>query len=265
MQPTLKEINELLEETAPLALAADFDNSGLQCGDWTQRISRILLCVDCTEQIADEAIKNKCDLILSHHPLILPSISGLCEQDAVQRILRKLIRNDIALVASHTNTDVAKNGLCDVLAKLFDLKNTQVVEPIGTDGDGYGRIGDIKPVTLERLAKDAKEKLSATSVRFTGDGCKTITKLAVLSGSGTSALDACLQKGAQCVVTGDVKYSQGLVYQRVDLSIIDAGHYDTEKVILLPWQNHLQSRLDTLQYQVDLIVSSVGADIFSQV
>lgn len=265
MQPTLKAINEILEETAPLHLSADFDNSGLQCGDWTQRVCRILLCVDCTEQVADEAIANKCDLILSHHPLILPNIRRLCEQDALQRILRKLIRNDIALIASHTNTDFAKTGLCDVLANLFDLKNAQVVEPIGFDGDGYGRIGDVQPVTVEQLAKDAKSKLSATTVRFTGDGSKTITRLAVLSGSGTSALDACVQKGAQCVITGDVKYSQGLIYQRVDLSIIDAGHYDTEKVILFPWQNHLQSRLDTLQYQVDLMVSSVGADIFSQV
>ncbi len=265
MQPTLKQINELMEEIAPLRLSAEFDNSGLQCGDWTQPVSRILLCVDCTEQVAEEAAALGCNLILSHHPLIFNPIRRLCEQDTLERILRNLIRNDIALLSSHTNTDYAKDGLCEVLSTIFGLENTEVVEPIGLNGDGYGRVGCIPETTVELLAIAAKSKLNATSVRYTGSGDKRITRLAVLSGSGTSALDACLATGAQCVITGDVRYSQGIEFARRELSIIDAGHYDTEKVILLPWFNHLQNRLYTLEYQVDLMISSTGADIFSQV
>ncbi len=265
MQPTLEQICAVMEEIAPLALSAEFDNSGLQCGDLAQPVSRILLCVDCTEDVVEEAKQKGCELILSHHPLIFPSVNQLCEQDGQTRILRKLIRYDIALVAAHTNMDFVRGGLCDVLANIFGIKDAEVVEPVGDAGDGYGRVGTIEKMTVDDLAKVAKRTLCATTVRYTGDGQREITRLVVLSGSGTSALDASLKKGAQCAITGDVKYSQGLSYHRMGLSVIDAGHYDTEKVILQPWQNYLQNRLFALEYQVDLMITSMGADIFTQV
>ena len=265
MQPTLRTIDDLMQQIAPLNLSAEFDNSGLQCGDWTQPISRILLCVDCTEQVADEAAALGCNLIIAHHPLLFTPLRRVCEQDGLERILRKLIRSDIALLASHTNTDYAKDGLCEVLSGLFGIVDAEVAEPVGVGGDGYGRVGNIPETSVEQLAIAAKRILSATSVRYTGSGDRRITRLAVLSGSGTSALGACLSLGAQCAITGDVRYSQGVEYARKELSIIDAGHYDTEKVILLVWLNHLQNRLHTLEYHVDLMISSAGADIFSQV
>jgi dinuclear metal center YbgI/SA1388 family protein len=265
MQPTLKQICEIIESIAPLGLCADYDNSGIQCGDYVQSIWRILLCVDCTEKVVDEAIEKHCELILSHHPLIFPTIHRLLEQDGAERTLRKLIRSNTALFASHTNTDNAKDGLCEELSRIFGLRNTEVVEPMGGYGDGYGRVGDIIEMSVEDLAKTAQKLLSATTVRFSGNPNRRVSKIAVLSGSGTSALDACLAKGAECAITGDVRYSQGIKYARENLSLIDAGHYDTEKVILGYWQSHLQNRLHALQYAVDVMIASSGEDIFSQV
>jgi dinuclear metal center YbgI/SA1388 family protein len=265
MQPTLKQVYELIDSMASFSFSAEFDNSGIQCGDDTQSISRILLCVDCTEAVADEACEKGCDLILSHHPLIFPTIHRLWEQDGVEKILRRLIRRNTALVASHTNTDYAKSGLCEVLSQRFGLQNAEPVEPMGNDGDGYGRVGNIQPVTVKELAKFAKKALSANLVRFTGNPDRIVKRIAVLSGSGTSVLDACLLKDAECVITGDVRYSQGLAYDRQNLSIIDAGHYDTEKVILGQWQSHLQNGLNALKYDVDVVLTSAEADIFTQV
>ncbi len=265
MHPSLEQICTVLEEIAPKALCADFDNSGLQCGDLAQGISRILLCVDCTQGVAEQAKAYGCELILSHHPLIFPSIKNLCEQEGVGRILRMLIRNNTALVAAHTNMDFVRGGLCDILADIFKLTDPQVIEPVGDKGDGYGRIGAVEPVTVYELAQFAKQALCATTVRYTGGGNRSVERLAVLSGRGASALDAALEKGAQCAITGDVKYSEGLTYCRQGLSLIDAGHYDTEKVILQPWRNYLQNKLNALQYKVDLMITSMGADVFTQV
>lgn len=265
MRPTLEQVYRVLDSMAPFALAAGFDNSGLLCGDWEMKVSRILLCVDCTKEVAQEAIDQGCDLIVSHHPLIFPSINRIIEQDGVGHILRMLILGNIGLVAMHTNADFARGGLCDALATMFNLREPLTVEPQNESGDGYGRMGTVAPVTVAALAALCKRKLEANTVRYSGSGDRVVQRVAVLSGSGSSAFEAALAVGAQCVITGDVKYSSAMEINRKGLSVIDAGHYDTEKVILLPWRNHLQKRFYALQYEVDLNITTAGADIFTQV
>jgi dinuclear metal center YbgI/SA1388 family protein len=265
MRATLAEILNVHEEMAPLSLSADYDNSGLQCGDLSSPVSRILLCLDCSMAVVEEAKDRGCEMILSHHPLIFPAIRSLCAQDGVGAILRELVRSDIALVSMHTNLDVAKNGVSDALAQVFGVGDGDIVEPAGGGDIGYGRVGDIEPIALARLAAFAKQALSAQTVRFIGQGDRVITRLAVLCGSGSAAFDAARTLGAQCAITGDVKYGAGWEAHLKNLAVIDAGHYDTEKVIFIPWQTHLQKRLNALKYDVDLMITSKGADIFTRV
>lgn len=260
---TLSELQAVIEQMAPSELCASFDNSGLQVGDLSQKITRILLCVDCTEAVADEAIAGGFDCVLSHHPWIFPSVSRLCEQDAHQRVLRKLIRHDIALFAAHTNLDAAPDGVCETLARAMGIREMQPVQ--ADDGGDFGRIGAIAPCTLRELAQTAGRVLDATCVRVAGDLDTRITRLCVASGSGSSCMEDALQKGAQCIVTGDVRYHTALSYAARGLCIIDAGHYDTEKIVLPVWQSRLQTRFHALQYNVDLCVASSGADVFVQV
>ena len=260
---TLSELNALIEQMAPSALCASLDNSGLQVGDLAQEITRILLCVDCTEAVVDEAIAGGFDCILSHHPWIFPSVSQLCEQQPHQRVLRKLIRHGIALIAAHTNLDAAPGGVCETLGQAMGLLDMQPVQ--AEDGGDFGRIGAIAPCTLRELAQRAKRVLDATCVRVAGDLDARIARLCVASGSGTSCMEDALQKGAQCIVTGDVRYHTALSYAARGLCIIDAGHYDTEKIVLPVWQSRLQTRFHALQYSVDLCVASSGADVFVQI
>ncbi len=117
------EITKFFEELAPTNLAEDWDNVGLLLGSKLQDINRILVCLDVTNQVADEAVEKKADLIVSHHPLIFKGIKRLNEDDLKGKILYKLIRNNIGVYSAHTNLDVAVGGVNDVLAKKLQLSD----------------------------------------------------------------------------------------------------------------------------------------------
>lgn len=110
----------------------DYDNVGLLVGDPTAPVSRVLVCLDVTEEIVTEAMEKKCELIVSHHPLIFQKISSINPTDEQGRILYKLIRNNIALLTAHTNLDAALDGVSFVLANNLGLDNLQFLDK------GYG-------------------------------------------------------------------------------------------------------------------------------
>ncbi|MBQ9989079.1 MAG: Nif3-like dinuclear metal center hexameric protein [Clostridia bacterium] len=257
---TVKTVYECLDKIAPYALSESYDNSGLQCGDLTQTVTGILLCVDCTEAVVEEAAALGCELIVSHHPLIFPQIRSISEQDGVGRVLRQLIRKDIALISAHTNLDIVETGVCDAMADLVGLENRESIEK----ESGYGRVGDIEPTTVYELAKKCAAVFEGNNVRFTGEGDRVVSRIALASGSGTGCAENALALGAQCLITGDVKYSQGFDFLRKGLSMIDAGHYDTEKVILPRLCNRLQTELAGVKWNVKLLITSKGKDVFTK-
>lgn len=263
MIPTVKQIADVLEPMAPSNMVAGFDTCGVQCGDFTQRVRTVLLCLDVTEDVADEAIAKGVDMIISHHPVIKPTVRHLQEQDGAERIIRKLIKADITFLNAHSNLDCAEGGICDVLCRMFDVKVTHNLKPIGA---GYfGRMGTVEPITVQALAQKAKKLLNCTKVVYSGDGQRVITKLAIAGGNGSTVCKDALPLGAECVITGDVLYHTALEFGQNGLSMIDAGHYDTEKVILPDLQKRLQNACNQLQYEVEFLISTVGKDVFTQV
>ena len=164
----LTELMRCLDEFAPFALASDWDNSGLQIGDFSVPITGILLCVDCTEAVVQEAVEKRCELILSHHPLLFRPFKQIVEQFGSQRVVRQLIRHNIALVSTHTNLDYAEKGLCFAMAKTLGLAEIQPVIGPGEEDAGYGRWGCIETMPLRALAHRAKEAFSATTVKYAG-------------------------------------------------------------------------------------------------
>lgn len=125
----LKDIIGAIEATAPPALQESYDNSGLQAGSRESEITGALICIDITEKIVEEAIDLKLNLIISHHPLIFPGIKSITEADATGRILRKAIKNDIALYSAHTNLDSISGGVSSKLADKLGLINQTILEP----------------------------------------------------------------------------------------------------------------------------------------
>ncbi len=125
----LREITRFLETTAPLSLQESYDNSGLSVGRADKQVKGILICLDVTEEVIDEAIEKNADLIISHHPVIFGGLKKLNESNMVERIVAKAIKNDIALYAIHTNLDSVHNGVSGMIAKKLELRDVQVLSP----------------------------------------------------------------------------------------------------------------------------------------
>ena len=124
----IKEVIAALEQFAPLPLQEGWDNAGLQVGLTEADVSGALLCLDVTPQIVDEAIASKCNVIVSHHPLIFHKLSCVSDGDDVQRVVMKAIQHGITIVSMHTNMDNAMGGVNFKIAEKIGLKNVRILE-----------------------------------------------------------------------------------------------------------------------------------------
>ncbi len=125
----VQSICDLIEEFAPLALQESYDNCGLLVGNSQQEITNVLISIDITEEVVDEAIAKNCNLIVSHHPLIFSGLKQLTGRNEVQRSVAKAIKNDIAIYAAHTNMDNVSQGVNGKIAQKLGLINTQILIP----------------------------------------------------------------------------------------------------------------------------------------
>lgn len=122
-------ITSYLESIAPLSYQENYDNSGLLTGSLDQDVNQVLICLDCTEEIVDEAIQKKCNLIISHHPIIFSGLKKLNGKNYIERTIIKAIKNDIAIYAFHTNLDNVRNGVNSKICQKLGLINTKVLAP----------------------------------------------------------------------------------------------------------------------------------------
>ncbi len=125
----IKNITEHLESIAPIAYQENYDNCGLLTGDFDMPIKAILVSLDCTEEVVDEAIKNGCNLIVAHHPIIFSGLKKINGKNYVERTIIKAIKNDIAIYAIHTNLDNMHNGVNKKIADLLQLKHLRILSP----------------------------------------------------------------------------------------------------------------------------------------
>jgi dinuclear metal center YbgI/SA1388 family protein len=124
------DIIRVLEEWAPLSLQESYDNSGLLVGEANQEIEKVLISLDVTEQVIDEAIENGCGLIVSHHPLIFSGIKKLTGRNYVERCIMKALRNNIALYAIHTNLDNIRTGVNKMICDKLGVLHPEILDPI---------------------------------------------------------------------------------------------------------------------------------------
>ncbi len=125
----LKNICDLIESIAPLSYQENYDNSGLIIGSNDKEIEKAIICIDVTEDVLNEAIDKKCQLIISHHPLIFKGLKKLNNKNATERIVIKAIKHDIAIYAAHTNLDNVVQGVNTILAEKLHLKNSRILQP----------------------------------------------------------------------------------------------------------------------------------------
>jgi len=125
----IREITDFLEEIAPLHYQESYDNSGLIIGDLENKVDDVLITLDCTEEVIDEAISNNCNLIISHHPIIFSPLKKINGKNYVERVIVKAIKHDISIYAIHTNLDNVYNGVNSKIAEKLGLKNCKILRP----------------------------------------------------------------------------------------------------------------------------------------
>ena len=224
----LSKIAEILENEFPLSCAYAWDNCGLLLGDRERDIKTVLLSLDVTEAVAEEAKNVGADLILSHHPILFDGTKRITSDTPEGRTVLTLLENKICVYSAHTNCDIAKNGINARLAALFDLSDTEFLEE-----DGLGRIGKLKkPMSFADFALFVKNILNTPFVRICGDKEAQVFRIAVASGACADSIPTAVKKGADVIVTADMKYHDMINYSQMGISIIDAGHYPTEIIVM---------------------------------
>lgn len=242
---SIQDIFDELCRIAPLELQMDFDNAGFQLGHADREVRRVLLSLDVTDEVAEEARALGAELIVSHHPLIFLPLKSVCDTDAVQRRVLYLIENGIGLISMHTNLDIAEGGVNDVLIRLLGAEPEEAL-----DADGCGRIGNLpEPLLLDAFLVRCKEQLGAESLRYCPGG-KTISRIAVMGGSGAGSLEDAASKGCDAYVTADVKYHQFQRAAELGLTLIDADHFYTENPIIPELARRLSARFPDISFVV---------------
>ncbi len=222
----LEEIYSFLCRVAPLELQLDFDNSGLLIGRRSAMIQTVLLALDITDDVVDEAIEKNAQLIVSHHPIIFQKLRSVSDENSDDRVLR-MAEHGIAAICMHTNLDIADGGVNDVLIRLLGASCEDALDTVGC-----GRIGRFpEPMPLSQFLILCKTRLNVNVLRYYDAG-REVSRLAVLGGSGGDSLYDAFEKGCDTLVTADIKYHQFLDAARLGINLIDADHFCTENPVV---------------------------------
>jgi len=226
-----KEIIDILEKLAPVNIAEDYDNVGLLVGDKEKEVKKIMIALDASKDVIKQAIDEKVDMLITHHPMIFRGIKRVDKANFLGDKILELAKNDISYYASHTNMDnsVMSKIACEKLA----LKDAKYVVPVGVSEDeekyGCGRVGNLKePMTLEEFALKVKKDFDIANIRVIGDRKKVVSRVACITGSGKSFLKEVIKSKADVFVTGDIDHHTALDVIDMNFSMIDAGHFETE-------------------------------------
>ncbi len=364
----VQDVGGLINTLYPQALAEDWDNVGLQLGDSTASVERVLVCLDAEERSIIRAEELGAQLVISHHPLIYRPLKRITPVDEAGRAIFRAMRQGIAVISAHTNLDRAKNGLNDWLAVRLGLQQTTPLEQstdnllklvvfvprgheeavkdalfnagageignydrvsfqspgqggfrcgtettpfIGTPGAeerveelrletvipaalsgkivakllkahpyeevafdlyplanqrtdvGLGRIGLLTaPLELPELLAQVKQNLGLKQLRVAGECKGLIRKVAVCGGSGASLISDALRQGADCLITGDVKYHDAQRARAEGLVLIDAGHFSTEILMVEQMTAQLKRAATERQWQLEFIEMTGEEDPF---
>ena len=222
---------DALEQYAPLPLQDGFDNAGLQIGlTEEQEVTGALLCLDVTEAVIDEAIREGCNLVVAHHPLLFHGLKSITGKSYVERCVMKAIQNDIVIYAAHTNLDNAQGGVNHRIANRIGLVNVEFLEKKdGTENAGSGVIGELQTEEDEKeFLVRLKSLFSIECIRHNTLCNRKIRRVALCGGAGGFLLSKAIAKGADVFLTGEMRYHDYFGHEK-DLLIAEMGHYESEQ------------------------------------
>lgn len=255
---TVKDIHAFIQTLAPEHMAMEWDHVGLLCGRSDREVTRILVALDPFAAVCQEAKDLNCQLLVTHHPAIW-KLDAVNDATQTGKNLLFLIENGIAALNAHTNLDCAPGGVNDCLAEKLGLHSVEVIDPVGTDAQGraYGllRGGRIAPTKAEDFVRHVKATLGCEGLRYVAG--REITRVAVGGGSCSDALHRIAQLGYDCLVTADCKYNAFADAADLGVTLVDAGHFQTENPVCAYLAQALQSKFP----EVEVLLSKIHRDV----
>lgn len=222
---------EEIEEFAPLSLATSWDNTGWQIYLGDKDINKVIIALTPTINVIKQAIEEQADLLITHHPVIFNKINKLTIDNTENAAVMMAIKGSLAIYSAHTNLDATQNGIADKLASLLELTGLTPIETIDKNL-GIGRIGRLKAaVNLDLLITKLKTILNTNSLNVINpSNKKLINTIALCPGGGGDFIDTPKLEGVDLYISGDIKYHTALKVKNI--AVIDAGHFETEQIIL---------------------------------
>lgn len=261
---TVRDIFAQMDQWAPFETQMDFDNAGFLVGRGEREVRKILVSLDITEPVADEAADWGADLIVAHHPVIFHPVKRLTDETPTGRTMLALAERGIAAICAHTNLDAVAGGVNDALAQKLGLVQIEQLHQDGVDASGrpygIGRVGNTvgAPMYAPAFAAFVKEALGANGVRYV-DARRPVRRVAVGGGACADMLRDALALGCDTFVTADVKYNGFLDAKALGVNLIDAGHYPTEQVVCPVLAKWLSSGFP----QVEIVPTNRHKEVFS--
>ena len=222
----VKDIINVIEEFAPASIQENWDNSGLCVGSPDDEVTSVLLALDCTPELVDEAVACGADMIITHHPLIFSGLKRISSDNLVGRAVMKAIKAGISIYAAHTNADKVIAGVSGAMAARLGLEDVSILADEG-NGVGLGVVGNLpRPISSRQALELVKEKFRLQVVKSSRPVDGPVSRIAMCGGSGGSLIGAAQKSGAQLYITGDVSYHN--FFTQDDFMIMDIGHYESE-------------------------------------
>ena len=227
----IRDIVSVIEEFAPLALQESYDNSGLIVGRLDDEVRGVLLAVDVTEEVLDEAEREGCDLVITHHPIIFNPLKRFNSATYVERCVERAIRKGIALYAAHTNLDSTPRGMSWQLGSMIGLDAMSVLEPRRDNAEaGFGVVGTLSRAEgVVAFMNRVKAIFEVGAVRYSDIPSEDmmVRRVAICTGSGRSLIDAAMAAEADVYITADLRYNDFMCGEN-RMVLMDIGHFESE-------------------------------------
>lgn len=227
--PSIRDIINVVEAFAPRSLQEEYDNSGIQTApDVDRACTGVMLSVDVTPEVVDEALASGCNLLLAHHPLLFRGVKSLTGATPVESALIKAVKGDLTIYCCHTSLDNAPAGVSARMASMLGLKDVRTLDEVGPD-TGSGAIGMLEtPLSPREFVALVKETFGSPVARCSDPVAHgSISRVALCGGSGAFLIPKAVGAGADVFLTSDMKYHDftdwgGRIF------LVDIGHHESE-------------------------------------
>jgi len=236
---TVNNILDYLKEKYPLDTACDFDNVGLLVGDGNASVTKAVVCLDCDINTVNYAKSMGAELVITHHPVIFSGLKSVTKGTVVY----ELIKNGISVISMHTNLDIAVGGVTERLCEAIGLCN---IKPFVSHSGFLIREAECNMPDADVLGAHIKNALGGV-VKYVG-GDKPINKVLVCSGSGGDFLEDVVTGDFDALIAGDIKHNVLIAAINAGVAVFDAGHYNSENVIVKPLRCELSEAFSDIEF-----------------